>query len=110
MSKMTVKEFATLNKISVQSVYKRIKNGSIKTIIIGNIKYIIIEDKINYEQKFNNLQLKYDNLIEKLKAKEELIFILKEDRKLFNNLIEYKKEVEQVTTKKEKKKKKKKKK
>ncbi len=107
---MTVKEFATLNKISVQSVYKRIKNGSIKTIIIGNIKYIIIEDKINYEQKFNNLQLKYDNLIEKLKAKEELIFILKEDRKLFNNLIEYKKEVEQVTTKKEKKKKKKKKK
>ena len=110
MSRMTVKEYATINKVSVQSVYKHIKNGNIETHTIDNIKYIIIQDKINFEQKFNDLQLKYDNLIEKLKAKEELIFILKEDRKLFSGLIEYKKEVEQVTTKKEKKKKKKKKK
>jgi len=103
MSKLTVKEYAKLHRVSVQNVYKHIKNGNIKTHIIDNIKYIIIEDKIDYEKKFNDLQLKYDILKEKIEAKEELIYILKEDRKLFSNLIEYKREVEQVTTKKKKK-------
>jgi len=110
MSRMTVKEYATINNVSVQSVYKHIKNGTLEAHTIDNIKYIIIQDKINYEQKFNDLQLKYDILKDKFDSQKELINILKEDRKLFSGLIEYRKEVEEVTTKKEKKKKKKKKK
>lgn len=105
MSKLTVKEYATLNKVSVQSVYKHIKNGTLEAHTINNTKYIIIKDKINYENKFNELQLKYDTLKEKYDTQKELIAILKEDRKLFSGLIEYKRKVEQVSTKKEKKKK-----
>ncbi len=106
MSRLTVKEYATIHKTSVQNVYKHIKNGTIEVQTINNTKYIIIEDKINYEKKFSDLQLKYDNLKDKFESQKELIFILKEDRKLFSGLIEYRKEVEEVTTKKKKKKKK----
>ena len=110
MSRITVKEYATINKVSVQNVYKHIKNGTLEAHTINNTKYIIIQDKVDYEKKFNDLQLRYDSLKDKFDAQKELITILKEDRKLFSGLIEYRKEVEQVTTKEEKKKKKKKKK
>ncbi len=108
MSKLTVKEYATINKVSVQSVYKHIKSGKLESHTINNTKYIIIQDTINYEKKFNDLQLKYDFLKEKLAMKEEILEELKANRNLFKNLIEYKKEVEQSTTKKKKKEKKKK--
>ena len=107
MSKLTVKEYATINQVSVQNVYKHIKNGTLESHTINNTKYIIIQDKLDYEKKFNELQLKYDSLKEKFESQKELIYILKEDRKLFSGLIEYRKEVEEVTTKKKKKKKKK---
>ena len=107
MSKLTVKEYATINQVSVQSVYKHIKNGTLDVHTINNTKYIIIQDKLDYEKKFNDLQLKYDLLKERFDDQKELISILKEDRNIYRGLIEYKKEVEQLTTKKEKKKKKK---
>jgi len=110
MSKLTIKEYATLNQVSVQSVYKKIKDQKLEALTINNIKYIVIKDEINYEKRFNELKLEYRILEEKLKIKEEIIYELKESRKLFNSLIEYKKEIEEVTTKKEKKSKKKKKK
>jgi len=103
MSRITVKEYATLNQVSVQSIYRHIKNGNLETQTINKIKYIIINDKIDYEKKFNDLQQKYDILKEKLIDKEEIIHLLKEDRKLFSNLIEYRKKVEQPSTKKKKK-------
>ncbi len=106
MSKLSVKEYATINRVSVQSVYKHIKNGNINAQTIDNTKYIIIEDKIDYEKKFNDLTQKYEILKSKLDVKEELIYILKEDRKLFSGLIEYRKEVEPLNQKEEKKKKK----
>ena len=109
MSKLTVREYAKINQVSVQYVYKQIKLGTIEVQEIDNKKYIIIEDKLDYEKKFNELQLKYDLLKEKLEAKEEVIYILKEDRKLFSNLIEYKPKVKKESTKEKKKKKKKKK-
>jgi len=110
MSKLSVKQYAEIQSVTVQYVYKQIKLGNLEVQEIDNKKYIIIEDKIDYEKKFNELQLKYDLLKEKLQDKEEIILYLKEDRKLFTHLIEHKKEVEQTTTKKDKKKKKKKKK
>jgi len=110
MSKLTIKEYAILNKVSVQSVYKKIKDQKLEAQTLNNIKYIIIKDEIDYEKRFNELQVEYNYLKEKNESQKELINILKEDRKLFSNLIEYRKEVEQPLTKKEKKSKKKKKK
>lgn len=108
MSKLSVRQYAELQGVTVQYVYKQIKNGNIEVQEIDNKKYIVMEDKIDYEKKFNELQFKYELLKEKLQVKEEMILYLKEDRKLFTHLIEHKKEVEQHTTKKDKKKKKKK--
>ena len=108
MSRLSVKEYATLNKLSVQSVYKKIKNGTLEAHTINNTKYIIIDDVIDYEKKFNELQLKYEFLKEKLAMKEEVIQDLKTTRNLFNSLIEYKEKVKQPTTKDKKKSKKKK--
>lgn len=108
MSKLTVRQYAELQGVTVQYVYKQIKNGNIEVQEIDNKKYIVIEEKVDYEKKFNELQLKYDLLKERLQDKEEMILYLKEDKKIFTHLIEYKKEVEHTTTKKDKKKKKKK--
>ncbi len=87
MSRLTVKEYATLNNISVQSVYKRINNGKLEHIEVGGTKYIVIDDEIDYEKKFNELQLKYDALLEVLEVKNELIEQLKDKQRLFNLLL-----------------------
>ncbi len=110
MSKITVKEYATYNKLSVQSVYKRIKSGKLEVQKVGNTMYIVVEDSIDYEKRFNELQLEHKALKDRYEAQKELILILKEDRQLFTRLIEHKKTIEQPTTKEKSKKKKKKKK
>jgi len=110
MSKLTVKEYATINKTSVQNVYKHIKNGNITTHTIDNIKYIIIDDEIDYEKKFNDLQSKYERLKDKLENKKEIIQILKEERSFLNKFITYQPKVEKKNKKKKKNKDKKKKK
>ena len=48
MSKLTVKDYADINKVSVQSVYKKIKEFKLECREIKGIKYIIIDDEINY--------------------------------------------------------------
>ena len=101
MSKLTVKEYATINRISVQSVYKRINSGNLEAREINNTKYIIINDLIDYEKKYNELKLRYELLEEKLKLKDEIINELKENQRIFNLLL--------TAPKKKKKKKKKKK-
>ena len=45
MSKLTVKQYATINGITVQSVYKRVKTGSLETVEVGNTKYIVVDDE-----------------------------------------------------------------
>jgi hypothetical protein len=87
MSKLTVKEFATIHNISVQSVYKRIQSGSLECREINNTKYIIINDLIDYEKKFNDLQHEYNTLKAILELKEELIQELKANKQLFNMLL-----------------------
>jgi hypothetical protein len=111
MSRLTVKEYATIHKTSVQNVYKHIKNGNIETQTINNIKYIIVDDEIDYEKKFNELQLKYENLKIKLEAKEEIIKILKENKSFLDKFITYQPKIkpEKKKSKKDKKKKKQKK-
>lgn len=87
MSKLTVKEYANINRISVQSVYKRINNGNLEVREINNTKYIIINDLIDYEKKYNELKLRYELLEEKLKLKDEIINELKENQRIFNLLL-----------------------
>lgn len=87
MSKLTVKEYSTLNNISVQSVYKRIQSGSLECREINNIKYIFVDDLIDYEKKFNDLQVHYNALKEVLVLKDEIINELKDKQRLFNMLL-----------------------
>jgi hypothetical protein len=87
MSKLTVKEYSTIHNISVQSVYKRINSGNLEIREINNIKYIIIDDLIDYEKKFNDLQVQYNSLKEILFLKDEIINELKDKQRLFNLLL-----------------------
>ena len=42
--KLTVSEYATEFKTSVQSVYQRIKRGTLKSIEENGIKYVLVDD------------------------------------------------------------------
>ena len=87
MSKLTVKEYSNIHKISVQGVYKKIKENKLECQEIKGIKYIIIHDEINYEKKFNDLQLKYDTLKYNFELQKEMINILKNQSTMFYNLL-----------------------
>jgi len=41
--KLTVKEYATQLDVSIQSVYKKIKRGSLTTVKENNITYVIVD-------------------------------------------------------------------
>jgi len=103
MSKLTVRQYAELQGVTVQYIYKQIKNGFIDVQEIDNKKYIIIDEKIDYEKKFNELEHKYELLKQELKGKEELIKSLEFNQTFLNRFIEYNKEVETISTKKDKK-------
>ena len=54
--KLTVNEYATEFKTSVQSVYQRIKRGTLKSVEENGIKYVLVEgesikDDLNPEFK-----------------------------------------------------------
>lgn len=87
MSKLTVKEYSDIHKVSVQSVYKKIKDNKLECQEIQGIKYIIINDEINYEKKFIDLQLKFDSLKDKYEMQKEMINILKNQSSMFYNLL-----------------------
>ena len=87
MSKLTVKEYSEIKNVSVQSVYKKIKESKLECQEIKGIKYIIIHDAINYEKKFNELQLKYESLKERYEVRKEMIKLLKREATYFYNLL-----------------------
>lgn len=88
MSRIKVKDYATLNNITVQSVYKRINKGDLEVQEIDKIKYIIIDDLIDFEKKFNDLQLRYNHILEVNCMQLELIQQFKDEKKLFGMLLE----------------------
>jgi len=47
--KLTVKEYATQLDVSIQSVYKKIKRGSLTTVKENNITYVVV-DSIEVER------------------------------------------------------------
>ena len=109
MSKLTVKEYANIRGVSVQSVYKKIKESQLECQEIKGIKYIIIQDEINYEKKFNELQLRHESLKDSFDILHEMVKILKIESKRYYNLLPKPKKSKSEKPKKHKKKKKKKK-
>ena len=107
MSKLTVKEYADIHRVSVQSVYKKIKEFKLESREIKGVKYIIIDDEINYEKKFNELQLKFDSLKDRFEMQKEMINILKNESQMFYNLLPKPKKSKKDKKKSKKKKKKK---
>jgi len=87
MSKLTVKEYSDIKGVSVQSIYKKIKENKLECQEIKSIKYIIIKDEINYEKKFHELQLKYDSLLERFDTKKEMIRLLKRESDRYYKLL-----------------------
>jgi len=87
MSKLTVKEFADIHGVSVQSVYKKMKEFKIEWREIKGTKYIIIKDEINYEEKLNQLQLKYDSLKDRYEVLKDMIKLLKKESQRYYNLL-----------------------
>jgi len=55
--KLTVKEYATSLNISIQSVYKKIKRGSLTTVKENNIIYVVV-DSLEVEKVVNPVQSK----------------------------------------------------
>jgi len=53
--KLTVKEYATQLDVSIQSVYKKIKRGSLTTVKENNITYVVV-DSIEVEKVVNPVQ------------------------------------------------------
>jgi acyl-CoA hydrolase len=56
--KLTVKEYATQLDVSIQSVYKKIKRGSLTTVKENNITYVMVDnlegEKVVKPVQFNN--------------------------------------------------------
>ena len=87
--KLTVKEYATQLDVSIQSVYKKIKRGSLTTIKENNITYVIVD---NLEVKEVAKPVQYNNCM-------ELLDIIKRRDKEIKQL---RKEIKRLTKKNEK--------
>jgi len=94
--KLTVKEYAKNHNISVQSVYKRLKQNKLNSIIENGIKYIISENEdfkpfkslkpLNHEFTIKSLKLENKfSLLEQEKNHE--INLLKKELELKDELI-----------------------
>lgn len=87
--KLTVKEYATQLDVSIQSVYKKIKRGSLTTVKENNITYVIVD---NIEVKKVTEPVQSDNCL-------ELLAIIKRRDKEVKQL---RKEIKRLTKKNEK--------
>jgi len=87
--KLTVKEYATQLDVSIQSVYKKIKRGSLTTVKENNITYVIVD---NIEVKKVTEPVQSDNYT-------ELLDIIKRRDKEVKQL---RKEIKRLTKKNEK--------
>jgi len=53
---VTIKHYAENEGISVQSVYQKIKRGSLKSVEENGIKYVVVEDKGIKSKETNSLK------------------------------------------------------
>jgi predicted DNA-binding protein YlxM (UPF0122 family) len=78
--KLTVNEYAKEFKTSVQSVYQRIKRGSLKCVEENGIKYVVVEDESikpslnpNVENGFKEVFKIVERLQRQIKEKDKEI-------------------------------------
>jgi len=71
--KLTVKEYSTRFKISVQAVYQKLNKGTLKSIEENGIKYVIVDNKEfkKVEQPLEQVSLNY--LFKQLEDKDRKI-------------------------------------
>ena len=88
--KLTIKEYAENKGITIQAVYKQIKQGKLKAIK-ENGKTFIIFSKEKKEDKYENLNLLLENerLKTQLEAEKEKVKLLEEN---YKKLLEAKEE------------------
>ncbi len=84
--KLTIKEFAKKENISVQAVYKKIKQGKLKTVKENGKTYVIWEkekytDKNNGQKENLKLLLENERLKAELQAEKEKIKLIGESYK-----------------------------
>lgn len=105
--KLTIKEYAEANSISTQAVYAKIKRGTLTTVTLQGIQYIVDNDTTDC----NELVAKVESLTERLlEAKEEIIRVQGQSMQVLTAYITETKQIQSpATVKKEPKKKKKKK-
>jgi len=78
--KLTVNEYAKEFKTSVQSVYQRIKRGSLKWVEENGVKYVVLEDESikpslnpNVESGFKEVFKMVEQLHKQIKSKDKEI-------------------------------------
>jgi len=95
--KLTVKEYANQLDVSIQSVYKKIKRGSLTTVKENNIIYVLI-DSIEVEKVVNPVQSNdFTGLLNIIKRRDkEVKQLRKEIGHLIKQLNKYQKKNEKV--------------
>ncbi len=87
MGLVTVSEYASRYKVSVQAVYQRIKSGSIACEIKDGVKMIEVQDNKASKKSLSKCKSKLKNLKAKIKAlKRELSMTKNNHQKSFDNL------------------------
>jgi len=82
--KLTVKEYAAQLDVSIQSVYKKIKRGSLTTIKENNITYVIV-DSIEVGKVVNPVQsLDCTGLLDIIKRRDKEVKSLHKEIKRLN--------------------------
>lgn len=71
--KLTVSEYATEFKTSVQSVYQRIKRGSLKSVTENGIKYVLIEEDTTKPNLKPELESGCKDLLKLVKSQQKEI-------------------------------------
>jgi len=90
---MTVNEYSKINGISKQSVYDRLKRGTLQFKVIDGVKHII-QDNVNLNNKDNSTSsLKKDcskdleKALKKLNKSKQLVKLLKQEAKFNEKLV-----------------------
>jgi len=89
---ITIKRYAENEGISVQSVYQKIKRGSLKSVEENGIKYVILEDKGIKSKETDTLKEAFKiikRLQKEIKIKDkEIKRLTKKNEAIFSSFLE----------------------
>jgi len=76
MKKISVSEYASMFKVSVQSVYQRVKRGSLNCVEENGVKYILLdkeEVKDTLKKPLNSIETDCKDLLKLVKSQQKEI-------------------------------------